>query len=84
MMRYALAALALLSPFLFPYPATLAFSFAASVFLPPVGLLAGLLTDVLYYTPGASGWPIAVIAGLFISIIGFFVRRFLKTRIIGG
>lgn len=84
MIRYALTILALLSPFFFPFSATLVLAFAASVFIPPVALVVGLLSDFLYYTPGASFWPMASMWGLLLSICGLLVRRFLKARIIGG
>lgn len=84
MIRIVFIFFAFLSPFFFPFPATLILAFCASIFLPPVGILVGLLTDVLYYTPAVSTLPIATLAGAGISVIAFFVRRFLKTRIIGG
>lgn len=83
-MKYSVALAAFFSPFVFPFPATILLSLAASIFFPPVALLAGLLTDFLYYTPGASAWPVASTLGLFLSVLGLFVRRFLKARIIGG
>lgn len=84
MMRIVLAAAAFLSPFFFPFPATLVLAALASLYLPPIALLVGILTDLLYYTPGAATWPIATILGLFISLAALLVRRFLKARIIAG
>lgn len=84
MIRSILSVFALLSPFLFPYPVTIILSAAASVFFPPIGFLAGLVADVLYYTPSASIVPVAALLGLSISVAGLFVRRFFKARIIGG
>ncbi len=84
MIRIVLSVAALLSPFLFPYPATLLLSIAASLLFPPIGLLAGLLTDLAYFVPAASVLPVATVTGLAISVISVFVRRFFKARIIGG
>ncbi len=84
MMRFVLIALAVLSPFLFPYPVTLALSFVASLFYPPLALVVGILTDLLYYVPSVAPLPLAVLTGLALSIAAFFMQRFLKTRIMGG
>ncbi|HYD93614.1 MAG TPA: hypothetical protein VEB18_04160 [Candidatus Paceibacterota bacterium] len=84
MIRWIVVVLALVSPLLFPYPVTLALSFAGALFVPIIGLLAGVFTDVLYYAPHPGIYPLATIAGAGISLIAFFVRRFIKARIIGG
>jgi hypothetical protein len=84
MIRGVFITAAVLSPFFFPFPATLVLAACASVFFPPIALAVGLLTDLLYYTPTASMVPVATLAGLLISIMVVFVRRFLKARIIGG
>lgn len=72
--------IALASPLLFPWPLTLALVAVASVILPPLGILAGILTDALYYTPPVS-IPYASLIGLLLSVLGYFVHRFIKTRI---
>ena len=83
-MRYVLALAAFASLFFFPYPATVILALLASLYFPPIALFVGIFTDLLYYTPGASSWPIASLIGLLSSVIAFFVRRFMKARIMGG
>ncbi|MDB5195355.1 MAG: hypothetical protein JWO84_539 [Parcubacteria group bacterium] len=83
-MRTTLAIiLALVSPLVFPAALTLVVVLIASVLVPPVGLLAGVLTDALYWTPSVSV-PYATIAGLCASVLGYAVHQFIKTRIITG
>ncbi len=72
--------LGLSAPLLFPAAFALGVVVITSVIVPPIGLLAGMLTDALYYTPSVS-IPYATIIGLVISVLGYFVQRFLKTRI---
>mgnify|MGYP003421979206 CR=1 FL=1 len=86
MIRVVVVVAAIFSPFLFPYPATLLFSFAASLYFPLAGVLLGVLTDLLYYVPGASAFslPVGTISGALISGGALLVRRFVKARIIGG
>ena len=83
-MKGVLVVAALLSPFLFPFAVTLVLVAAASIVFPPIALISGIVTDLAYYTPGASFLPVASISGLLISVVALFVRRFLKARIIGG
>ena len=75
---------AFLSAFLFPYPFTVLLSFGAALIFPPLGVVIGVLVDVLYFAPGVSAWPHAVLIGLLVSLIALVVRRFVRTRIIGG
>lgn len=82
--RAALVIAALLSPLLFPYPATLLLSFLAGLVLPTVPLVAGIATDALYFTPGVAAFPAASAAGLALSIATFFMQRFLKARIMSA
>lgn len=82
--RVLLAALAALSPFFFPYPATVLLSFAASLFFPYLALGIGILTDALYLAPNAAFFPVATGIGAVTSLLAFFVRRFIKARIMGG
>ncbi len=84
MIRIILIAAAFLSPFLFPYPATLILALVASLLLPPVGIMIGLLVDALYYTSGASWLPVGILTGAVLTLLGILVRRFVKTRIIGS
>lgn len=74
---------ALVSPFWFPYPFTLVLSFAAGVVFPPLALFVGLLVDLVYFsTP--SPFPWGLILGGVVTLVAFFVRRFIKARIIVG
>lgn len=82
MMRILFSLLALASVFLFPYPLTLALSFAAGLFLPAAPLLAGILVDLYYHTPGAAFIPFGTLAGALIAVLCVLVRRFVKARII--
>ncbi len=84
MTRVVLVIAAFLSPFLFPYPATIILSFAAGLVLPPVPLLVGAITDALYFTPGVASFPIASVTGLVLSVAAFFMQRFLKARIMAA
>lgn len=84
MMRATLITAAALSLFLFPYPFTLALSFAASLAFPPVAFLIGIAADILYFVPG-EGWqalPAASLAGAGLSLAAFAARHFLKARIL--
>jgi hypothetical protein len=74
--------LALLSPLLFPAALAAILVLFAAIVLPPLGILAGVLTDALYYTPGVS-FPYATVTGAGISVIGYLVHQFIKTRIMG-
>lgn len=80
LLRSLLIIVAFLSPFFFPFPATLVFSFIASIVYPPIGIAVGILTDALY--GGTQSWYLGTLSGAGISGIAFFVRRFIKTRII--
>jgi hypothetical protein len=84
MIRTVFIVCAFLSPLLFPFPLTVVFVFIASVFLPPVGLMIGALIDALYYTPGASFWPLGIVLGITFTVLGTLVRRFIKARIISA
>jgi len=81
--RIAFIGAVFFSPFFFPYPFTLVLSFAASLFVPFVGILIGILTDVLYFVPHVDHIPLASLLGALVSVVAFFVRRFLKARIMG-
>jgi hypothetical protein len=72
--------LALAAPILFPAALALIIVALASVVVPPVGLLAGVLADGLYATP-VVGVPYATLVGLALSVLGYAVHRFIKTRI---
>lgn len=82
MMRIPVMIGAFLSPLLFPFPLTVLLALVASLFFPPAGLLIGALVDALYYVPGSL--PLGLIWGAVLTFVAFFVRRFMKARIIGG
>lgn len=82
MMKILAILLAVLSPLLFPAVLATLLVFFAAIVLPPLGLLAGVLTDALYYTPGAP-FPYATLIGAGISVAGYAVHQFIKTRIMG-
>lgn len=82
-MRKALAIiLALLSPLLFPALLALVVVFVASVVVPPVGILSGILADALYRAPGMP--PYATLLGALATASGYVMHRFIKTRIMGA
>lgn len=72
--------LALLSPLLFPAAFAAILVLIASAILPPVGILAGIFTDMLYHA-GGTGFPYATYFGFVASGVGFVVHQFIKTRI---
>ncbi len=80
MIRGIVIAFAVLSLVAFPYPLTVVLSFAASLFVPWLALLLGLLADALYYAPGAT-LPYATVLGLILTLLAVFVRRFVRERI---
>lgn len=80
MLRILAIVVAFTSPLLFPAPLTFLLIVVASVILPPVGILAGIFTDLLYGTE-ALGVPYVTLIGLICSVMGYLVRRFIETRI---
>ncbi len=72
--------LALISPFVFPWVVTLVTAALASVVFPPLGIVVGIMMDILYNSP-ATGIPYATIIGALVSGIGYVVHQFIKTRI---
>lgn len=82
MNRFLLIVSAILSPFLFPWQAALLVVAAASFFLPPVALLAGVLTDALYWTSGP--FPYATLLGVLLTAVAYLVQHFVRTRIMGA
>jgi hypothetical protein len=75
--------IALAAPLLFPGSLTFVLVAIASVIVPPVGLLAGVLSDALYYVPSV-GIPYATLIGLALTLGGYVVRQFIKTRIMSA
>ncbi len=84
MMRIPLGILAVLSPLLFPSLFALAIVFGVSLYMPPIALLVGLITDAFYYVPGQVFFPTATVLGLLLAIFSYVVHSFIKARIIGG
>lgn len=80
-MRYIVFAFAVLSVFFFPFPLTVLLSFVASLYVPVAGLFIGAFADLLYYTPHASAYPIALVLGAVVSLVAFIVRRFVRARV---
>jgi hypothetical protein len=76
--KLCIAILPFLSTFFFPYVFTFVLAFAAGLVFPPLALAAGILLDFLYYT---GGWPKATLIGLTIALVAWFVRYFVRTRI---
>ncbi len=72
---------ALIAPFLFPWPLTVALALIAAYFFPPVVLVIGALTELLY---GSGSIPYVFLG----SLVAFFmmagVRRIVKARIMGA
>lgn len=81
MIRVVLTILALIAPFVFPWPLTAVLALLASYFLPPVALLVGALMEFLY---GVGGVPYALIAGLLGSLFMYGVQKLVKARIMGA
>ncbi len=79
MMRAVLIGLSVVSLFVFPWPLTLVLGFVTSLLVPPVAFVLGVAAELLY---GAHGVPYAVIVGAVLSVVAFFVRGFVKARII--
>gem|GEM_PF-3979572 len=76
-MRAVFVVASLASLFLFPYPMTLALSFAATLFVPFFALVIGIYADLLY----GAAIPLMTLWGLVLSLAALVVHRFVKTRI---
>ncbi len=77
-LRIGTILLALLAPFFFPYPVTLILSFVGGVIFSPLSIIVGVSLDLLY---GTSVLPVHTLIGCGIALVTFFVRRFIKARI---
>ncbi|MDB5189606.1 MAG: hypothetical protein JWL82_563 [Parcubacteria group bacterium] len=80
MMRGTALVAAFLAPLLFPTVLAGIVVFIASVAVPPLGIVIGILTDALYKP--ASSFPYATLLGAVFSGLGYVMHRFIKTRII--
>jgi hypothetical protein len=83
-MRYALLALAILAPVLFPWPLSAALALSAAIYFPLAPLACGILIDALYFAPGAYPYPFFLAAGLLAALAALFVHRFVETSIMRG
>ncbi|HEX2792660.1 MAG TPA: hypothetical protein VHO23_03015 [Candidatus Paceibacterota bacterium] len=83
MMRIAAVALAVIAPFLFPWPLALVLAFAGAAFVPLLAPLLGILVDSVYWIPGAT-FPYATLLGLIGFPAALAVHRFMKTRIMAA
>lgn len=77
--RAGIVILAFFSPFLFPSVITFVLGFAAALVFPPIAILIGMLTDLLYEPSGY--WPLASVIGLVFCLLAIIVRSFVKARI---
>ncbi len=81
MMRWTLIGLALVSPFVFPWPLVALLALAAAFVSPLMPLAVGTLTDALYYSHTSAAVPWGIILGAIAVLITLGVRRFLETSI---
>ena len=83
MTRAVLTITTFLSVVFFPWKFTAILAVAASLKEPLVPLAAGILTDVLYYTPQVHAVPLFTIYGAIFTSIAFALRTWTRTGIIG-
>ena len=81
MIRIVTIILALVSPFIFPWPLTVLITLVAAYFFPGIALVVGALMEALY---GTLGIPYALILGALGFGSAIFVQRFVKARIMGA
>lgn len=84
MTRVILASSSFISAILFPWPLTVIFALAASVYEPLIPLAAGLFVDTLYYVPQDGAMPLFTLYGALATTAAFLMRDRLKTGIIRG
>lgn len=84
MMPQLFVFLAFAAPFLFPWPLAALLAFAAAFVFPLYGILAGILIDILYYTPGGTSWPVATVLSIVGAALSVGMHRFVKARIMGA
>lgn len=77
-------ALALLSPFFFPWPIAVALLAIVSIRVPLVALLGGVLIDVLYFVPSVAVLPLGSVLGALGFVIATLSHDFMKARIMGA
>jgi hypothetical protein len=79
MIRAALIVSVLSSVFIFPWPFTVLLALLSAPFVPLLPLLAGLLTDMLFYVSQAGTLPLFTLCGFAATMLAFFVRGRLTT-----
>lgn len=84
MSRIMTSLIALISLFIFPWQVALVAILAASLVVPPAGLLLGLVGDLVYYSPGVAFAPYFTLFGIGSFALSLLVHRFVKTRIMEG
>ena len=67
------------SLFVFPWSLTRVFMLAAGLVYPPIALIVGALSDILYH-PG-FGWPMGLVWGVVLAALAAIVRHVVKTRV---
>ncbi|HEV7121436.1 MAG TPA: hypothetical protein VGN56_01260 [Candidatus Paceibacterota bacterium] len=77
--RAGIIILACIAPFVFPSAVTAVLAFAAALIFPPLAILLGMLTDLLYEPSGY--WPLASMIGVLLCVAALLVRSFVKARI---
>ncbi len=83
-MRVMSIVLALIALFILPWQVAVLAILGAALLTPLSGAALGVIADIVYYTPGAAFMPYFSLFGLFATVAGFLVQRFVKTRIIEG
>ncbi len=81
MMRALIPAIALFALFVVPWQVGMFSILVAALFLPPTGLLLGVIADLIYYSPGAAPVPYFTLCGIGCFVLALLVHRFVKTRI---
>ena len=82
--RFGAALLALASPLLFPLGITIILAGVGAIVTPLLPLAVGLIFDALYWHGSASWLPWASLVGALLSIVAFFVHRYVRTSIMYG
>ena len=80
-MRYVLLALALIAPFILPWPLSAALAACAAFYFPFAPLACGVLIDALYFARGAYHYPFFTALGVLATLAALFVHRFVETSI---
>jgi hypothetical protein len=79
--RFAVAGIALASPFIFPLSFTLVLALISGAASPLLPLTVGIMLDTLYWTHGGYSYPLYSLLGGIVTIAAFGVHRFAATSI---